>query len=610
MLAAATGTGSLLGAGATLGALDGFTLPLPPNEARTEETTTTQRAVTATPPFVVVMLNRMGFGPRGADQADFKALGSTDAERLANYVDQQLEWQAIDDPEVEARLAITTSEGPAYKTLDKTLAQMWQDHDVDGNDRYAPIYEMERAAFVRAVYSKRQLLEFLADFWHNHFNIYGRDTYARSTYTSWDRDVIRPPVAGHPRPAGLEHGHLMGNFRQMLELTSKHPAMIYYLDNYVNGRADPNENYAREIIELHTLGAINYAGPNPQPGDINTISMPEFPGVPINDKYSDADVYEAMRFLTGWNVEDGNNPYRINGGEREPDTGQWYFYEGWHDQLAKGLLGKHWDAFSGISEVYEMLDLLAYHPGTAQYIALKLCQRFLSENPPQTLVDKVAATFYAKRHDADQLKETYRTLLTADEFMDTGGWPTKLKRPFETIVSAMRACDANFNIRRGDSESNSFMYYIDRTGQRPFGWHSPDGYPDKASFWEGGASLVHTWRTLDWLVDENVGRDDPDLMPVTDITLNELTKPHTPNRLAAFWLARVLKWIPSGGWEGTAVHQTLVEFLQERPDDDPSPWPADYPIEDISENSWPYYWNERLRGMVKLIFATPEFMQR
>ena len=561
----------------------------------------TQAAVTAPPPFAVMVLNRMGFGPHGNDVADFNALGATDDERLVAYVDQQLDWQSIDDSALALRLG-----DPSFAYLWESFDQAWQNHKIDGNDRYGPVDTLERAVFTRAVYSKRQLMEFLADFWHNHFNIYGRDPYARETWVSWDRDVIRPPSSGTPRPAGLEHGHFMGNFRQMLELTAKHPAMLYYLDNYVNGRGDPNENYAREIIELHTLGAINYAGPNPGPGDINTISMPEFPGKAINDKYSDADVYEAMRFLTGWNIEDGGNPY----GENEPNTGHWYFWEAWHDGLQKQLLGVQWPAFQGISEVYDMLDLLAFHPGTAKHIALKLCRRFISDNPPQSLVDQVATVFYDNRHQPDQLERVYRFLLNTPEFKDVSTWGSKLKRPFEVVVSAMRACGADFTVRPDDNESYYFMYYFGRTGQRPFRWRAPDGYPDYRSFWEGGASLVHTWRVLDWLIDENAGNNDPDLMPITDITVSGLGT-HTPNTLANFWLKKVLKWGPSGGeWYGTEVHRALRDFMSERPDDDPSPWPVDYPIDDITDNSWPYYWNERLRGLVKLVLSIPEFMQR
>jgi len=577
-----------------------------PLNSKEFELAESQAEATAIPPFANVVLDRMGFGPQGNDIAAFNALGANDDARLQAYVEQQLNWSAINDAELDNRIA-----GAGYKTLNKSQADLWLDHRVNRTDGYyEPLEEIERLTFLRAVYSKRQLLEFLADFWHNHFNIYGRDVYAAPTWTSWDRDVIRPPVGGvSNRPSGFEHGHLMGNFRQMLELSAKHPAMIYYLDNYVNSKGSPNENYAREIIELHTLGSINYVGPDPQPGDIQTITSSDFPGG-FNNKYSDADVYEAMYFLTGWNVKDGRNPSGVD----EENTGEWYFWPGWHDLGKKEFLGVNWPANGGVSEVYDMLDLLAYHPGTAEYIALKLCTRFLNDTPPQSLVDKVKQTFYDARHDPDQLEQTYRTLLLSDEFKDTSTWGGKIKRPFEAVVSAMRACDANFTVRPDDRESRYLMYYMERTGQRPFYWRAPDGYPDKRSHWEGGASLVNTWRTLDWLVDENVGRDAPDLMPVTDIMAASGLAEYTPNTIAEFWLKYLLKWEPAGGWKGTKLHGTLSAFISTPWDSDTngSFWNPDFPIplEDIVENSWPNYWNERVRGLVKLIFATPEFMQR
>ncbi|MCG8426601.1 MAG: DUF1800 domain-containing protein [Chromatiales bacterium] len=570
-------------------------------------------ATTAQPPFAAVVLNRMGFGPSKNDIAEFNALGVTDDARLTAYVDQQLNWQSINDSVLDARIAAGTapaSDQPGYKTLSKTQQQQWADHHVSGSNRDGPLEDMERVAFVRATYSKRQLLEFLADFWHNHFNIYGHSFYAQSVFVSWDRDVLRPPISGFPRPAGLEHGHILGNFRQLLELSAKHPSMLYYLDNYVNNRGNPNENYAREIIELHTLGAINYAGPNPAPGEINTLTTPDFPSG-INDKYSDADVYEAMRFFTGWKVSDGS--------VGEPDTGDWYFHNLWHDDGQKQFMGQNWGAFTGISEVYDLLDILAYHPGTAKYIALKLCRRFISDNPSDTFVDQIAQVFYDNRYESDQLSRVYRALLLSNEFKDTSTWGEKMKRPFETVVSAMRSCDANFTIRPGDSESSSFMYRMERSGQLPFHWIPPDGFPDERSFWEGGASLINTWRTLDWLLDENDGTPDA-LMPILQITQNELTANlHTPNGLASFWLERILGWEPTGGWQGTERHTQLRDFMRLRPDNDPSQWPVDYPIEvfadnlqdpEVSVNSWPHYWHDRLRAMVLLIFASPEFMQR
>ncbi len=546
--------------------------------------------------------------PLLGDIDEFLNLGVTDDARLQAYVAQQLDWSSIDDSNLEARL-----NNPAFETLNRTLSQLWQEHWVNGNDTSRPILEGERGAFTRAVYSSRQVLEILADFWHNHFNVYGRDDYARRLWTSWDRDVIRPPTPSFPRMSGLEDGHLFGNFRQMLEVSSKHAAMLHYLDNYVNDKGSPNENYAREIMELHTLGAVNYAGPNP--GVIPTVgdSLASFPFTvdplfyDVKSKYEDADVFRAMRFLTGWWVADGRSG-------RPNNNAAWYFDSTTHDSQEKTLMGRIWPAFTGIQEVYEMLDLLAYHPGTAMHIALKLCQRFISDNPPQAIVDQIAEEFYLRRFDDDQLSEVVRILFTSDEFKDVSNVKSKLKRPFETICSAMRVCSANFTVRPDDSDSNSFMNVVPRTGQRPFDWRTPDGFPDVQSFWQGGSSLVHTWRAIDWLLDRNATSIDP-RVPILQITLsasNSELASLTPDNITTFWLNRALSITPPGGWLGTNLHDSLVSFMQRRPDNDPSLWPSDFAIDadDLAANSFPHYWHERLRGMVKLVLSSPNFMFR
>jgi hypothetical protein len=183
------------------------------------------------PSLAVIALNRMGFGPRKGDIEAFNALGSTDDERLNVYVDQQLNPESIDDSALEARL-----DAAGYTTLKKTHAQLWADHFGESySTRQLPLWESERATFTRAIFSKRQLVEVLADFWHNHFNIYADNSRIAPGWVSYDRDIIR--------------GNMLGNFRQMLQAVGSHPAMLYYLDNYKSTNAGPNENYARELFE-------------------------------------------------------------------------------------------------------------------------------------------------------------------------------------------------------------------------------------------------------------------------------------------------------------------------------------------------------------------------
>ncbi len=559
--------------------------------------------------FAVHCLGRMGFGHKitnnSSDIADFEALGNTDDERLSAYLALQLDWQGIDDSAFESMVA---SEN--YVTLDKPLAQMWIDHRVNKDaadfDRNAPSNEAERLAFSRAVHSKRQLLEILADFWHNHFNVYLRSNFARSVFMSWDRDVIRPPVNGHPRPPENINGHLMGNFRQMLELSSQHVAMNEYLDNYINRFGGPNENYAREVIELHTLGAENYVSL----GDPDSISQTElsFPWgkALISDQYVDDDVYAAMRMLTGWKIKIGSNDISSN----FKDTGEFFYYEPWHDPFEKTILGYEWGNFEDSPEdIMHFFDILAYHPGTARHIAGKLCKRFISDTPSQAIIDSVADTFYQNRYAANQLELVYQTLFLSAEFKNPSNYNKKLKRPLEATVGAMRVCGSDLMLPAKGGRGDSIMWRLERARQRPFYWASPDGYPDEQSSWVGGVVLVNTMRLYDWMVDvdhNNVNR----VVPIREITSNaspaELPS-HSPNNLTTFWMNRIIGYEPAGGWEGTQVHTKLRDFMRQNGDSSELE-PADIPLTNVVNGS--SHVNGRLRGLVKLILTTPEFMYR
>jgi len=561
--------------------------------------------------FAVHCLSRMGFGHKitnsSSDIADFEALGNTDDERLTAYLAQQLNWQSIDDSAFDTMVS-----NAGYQTLNKPLVQMWQDHHVNsgatGFNRDAPAEEMERLVLARAVYSKRQLLEILADFWHNHFNVYSRDYYAQSTMTSWDRDVIRPPIAGHPRPIDKPNGHLLGNFREMLELSSQHVAMSHFLDNYINNVAGPNENFAREVIELHTLGAENYVSL----GDPNSIPKTElsFPwgNAMIADQYVDDDVYAAMRMLTGWKIKDSSTSASSN----MQDTGEPFYFEDWHDKFEKTILAYHWGNFeSDPDDILRFFDILAYHPGTSRHIAGKLCRRFVSETPPQSLIDAVADTFYQNRYSPDQLKLTYETLFLSAEFKDVANYDSKLKRPLELVAGAMRACGSDFMPKQSDSDTNTIVtYFMQRAGQRPFTWPHPDGFPDEKERWSGGTVLVYMMRFYDWMLDKNYNTADR-IVPMMDITLNaplaELPT-HSPNDLTTFWLNRIIGYEPNGGWLGSELHTKLRDFMRQNASD-PQQWPADVPFPDITTLSSPYIY-ERIRGLVKLILTTPEFMYR
>ena len=550
----------------------------------------------------------MTFGAKPSDITAFNNLGGNDDARLSAWVDQQLDWASIDDSNFENRLANAN-----YKTLDKTLVKQWTDHHVNGNDRNGPAEEMERVVIARALHSKRQLLESLADFWHNHFNIYLYDLYAQSSFVSWDRDVIRPPVAGHPRRQGKEAGHMLGNFRQMLELSSQHVAMNYYLDNYVNEEGNPNENYAREVMELHTLGAENYiALGDPESISRTNIPMPWGPNksdvmVSISDSYVDEDVYSAMRMLTGWRVKDGSNRDHSD----RKDTGEPFFYAPWHDEFEKTILGHKWSNFAGApGDIKQFFDLLAYHPGTAQHIAGKLCRKFISPNPSQSIINAVANTFYEHRYAPDQLERTYRTLLTSSDFKNSANWGTIFRRPMEVLIAACRVCNANWFPAPGDEHSSTVIgFYMGRAGQRPFYRRTPDGFPQEAEPWLGANSLLYVLRGIDWICDRE--RDGNRMLPLRDLTegAGAGALPNlSPNNLASFWLRRVLGYTPSGGWEGKRIHTAMRDFMRSNPEDT-SLWPSDSPLPDL-EDVRPTFRHDRLRGMVKLALSSPDFLYR
>ncbi|MCX7553559.1 DUF1800 domain-containing protein [Marinicella sp. S1101] len=548
--------------------------------------------------FSHVVYSRLGYGitPGIFDQVRWAALGSSDSERLANFVDQQL--AGGNDTNLDNRI----NQAGNYVTLNKGLGQMWQDHHVNSGSGLRsssrPIYEMERLKFLRATYTLFPLQERIADFWHDHFSLNGRSFYARSTMTSWDRDVIRT--------------HMLGNFQSFLTATARHPAMLYYLDNYNNSVSEPNENYARELIELHTLGVENYFGLAEQ-DEVPMISVPERGGPwpsdgMIQEYYVDNDVYEATRCLTGWRVNDSSS----NG-----DTGFFMYDDERHDRFQKSVLtgGQiNIPANQGQTDGDNVLALLARHPGTAKHIAGKLARFFISDNPPQSLIDDVADVFYENRNAADQLKQVFVALFNHPEFSNPANWQAKLKRPFDTVVSAMRALRTNFTVKPDDDNSNNLEYRMDDTGHYPFEWQAPDGYPTKSSYWMSSTALIQTWKTVDWLIDRS--NSGTYITPVRVTTLNNFTanpEDMSPENVVAWWMQRILNTTPVQGWSGDPVFESAVNFLRQRPSDESYPsWPRDkaIPREDLEENSWPYRWHERLRGTLSLLLASPYFMQR
>lgn len=419
----------------------------------------------------------------------------------------------------------------------------------------APFFETERLTFLRALYSKKQLVEVLADFWHNHFNVYGDDYYIGPMFVHYDRDIIRQ--------------HLFGNFREMLEAVAKSPAMLYFLDNINNRAGSPNENWARELFELHGMGAENYMGVMPQE------DVPVEDGWPI--AYVDEDVYQAVYCFTGWSLDE--------------DTGQFVFKAEDHANYQKWVLGRKIDPFQGINDGYEVLDMIADHPRTGRYISRKLCTRLISDNPPESLVLSAAQVFYDNRAAADQLKKVVEHILRSPEFRSN--WGAKVKRPFEYIVSALRALDFDLTIRPNHDPSNSFMWNYGFTGHGLFRWRPPDGYPDFNEAWLSTTPLVMSWRVVKWLT--GFEEDDVYFADIVGQTPNSLT---TAAELVDFWIDRLL-YRPLD----PPIRQEILNFMAQ--DDGPD---APLPIWQVE---WPgEKYRNRLRVMVSLILQTPDFHLR
>ena len=243
------------------------------------------------PSAAVIALNRMGFGPWPGDIDLFNGLGGDDQARMAAYVAQQLDPGSIDDSAMEARIASANFDSVGLsQDPDTYLAILWDwyvNDNAPGDPSSAvPRDELIRATFIRSIYSSQQLVQVMADFWNNHFNVY-------IDVSSWVRATM-------PHLDLLIRNNALGNFRTLLEVVTRSPAMLRYLDNYTNSNAGPNENFSRELFELHTLGAENYLGVMQQ----NEVPQ-DGEGRPVG--YVDADVFESTRCFTGWSFSNGTS---------------------------------------------------------------------------------------------------------------------------------------------------------------------------------------------------------------------------------------------------------------------------------------------------------------
>jgi uncharacterized protein (DUF1800 family) len=519
-------------------------------------------------------LNRLAFGPRPGD-VDRIMKDGVDA-----WVDQQLHPERIPDRALESRLAgMTTLElsnaellrrfylpivearkeakdeaGKDGGAVDKKEVRREFMKDLPPEQRPQRVMEeLQSQRLLRAAQSERQLNEVMVDFWMNHFNVFAGKGIDRFLLTSYERDTIRP--------------HLWGHFEDLLMATAKAPAMLFYLDNarsvaapenraaqerFGRGRffarrmpeqnakrGGLNENYAREIMELHTLG--------------------------VDGGYSQKDVTELARVLTGWSITS----------RRDGDEGAAFIFRARaHDAGPKTVLGVRFAPGGGIEEGERMIHILAHHPSTAHHIAYQLCQRLVADDPPGSLVDRVAKTFLATDGD---LRLTVKAVIDSPEFWAPSTYRSKVKSPFEYVISAVRAVDARIDSPLPIARA------LQQIGEPLYGAQPPTGYSDKADVWVNTGALMNRLNFALSLASNKlagVHDDVTDLVPAADTT-------EVQRSVDALALALV------GGELTAETRNTIASRLTDKSTQASGPWD-----------------NTQLPTVAGLILGSPEFQKQ
>ena len=404
---------------------------------------------------VLHVLQRVTYGPRPGDLARVKAVG------VAAWLERQLDPARIDDAAVDQALG-------ALPTLTMSIVDLQREYprpDPETQRRFAGgemtprevreqypferrpariVAELQAARMLRAIAGERQLQEVMVDFWFNHFNVFANKGEVRWYVTAYERDVIRP--------------HALGRFPDLLRATARHPAMLYYLDNWLSvrpgfvrrggpdqgRRAGLNENYARELMELLTLG--------------------------VDGGYTQRDVTEVARAFTGWTID------------RPREQARYVFRPAAHDFGDKRVLGRV-ISVGGERDGEQVLDLLAAHPATARFIAGKLTRRFVNDQPPPALVERVAAAY---RDTGGDIRAMLRVIFAAPEFRaaDTAG--AKIKKPSEFVASAARALGASADARGATALARAAA----EIGEGLYEATPPTGHPDRAEAWVNPGALL------------------------------------------------------------------------------------------------------------------------
>ena len=469
------------------------------------------------PSFERLALNRASFGARPADVAYVEQVGWN------TWVQEQLSPPEGDDSELATLISNATLHisYPAKETAsggweavdeDRPLTalsaaplDLWnlykqQNKTVPGKEVWRVVDEVVAATWIRTTHSAFQVREVMVDFWHNHFNVAAKESPAlRVGLAAYDRDVIR--------------SYVFGNFRDMLEANATSVSMLVYLDNAISLPATPNENYARELLELHTLGEDAYLGqtdPNYVPKDANGIAV----------GFTDQDVIEASKALSGWTIGSGNRLGKLG---TLPLTGEFHFEPLLHNSEAATFMGS---PVKGLAEPMaqgqRVLDIAAHHEATAHFLCKKICTRLFGDTPPPAVVEAAEETWKAHQTSPDQLRRVMETILMAPEMGDPAA---KVRKPFEKTISFLRAVGATVVPHR------SMFHVLKGSPDQIFAWPAPNGHPDINGYWLSSAVMMNQWNALLTVLNR----------PMTNVSItNESIATSSVIELVEDWVERLI----------------------------------------------------------------------
>ncbi len=452
-----------------------------------------------------LLLSRAGYGPRPGE-AEQVGQGS-----LLAWLDAQLAMPEA-DAALEAHLAAMTmplrypgttpetefDSRTTLETLGASQARNWGLGDfrrvLPHAERERPFQETSLATVARKVLARAQLRERLVEFWHDHFSV--------SAQAGWPVSVS---IVEHDRRV---RAHAMVRFRDLLEAMATSPAMLSYLSNQTSRAGAPNENYGRELLELHTLGAAAYYGASRNAARVPGASV----GRP--EGYTDGDVWEAARALTGWTIADGQ---RLENGSTMPTTGSFAYAESWHDPYQKRFLGQAMEPFApALADGRAVLDACASHPATARHVVSKLARFLIGPAAPEQCVARGVDAFIRHGQARDQMARVVRALLAGPEVLDRA--QGRIRRPLDLVAFSMRALGQRPWINM------VLMNAMADSGQRLFFWPTPEGQPLAPAAYLDGAALRARWFLIHGLATNAHGAGAASLYPgLAGLSVPEVT---------------------------------------------------------------------------------------